>query len=652
MPTHRPPGESPARAAVAALALLALTLAPTALAADFAPVTDAERAFDAFPGDPTAPAVVLFERARLKLLDYPRDVFSLLEVEVRIKILDQQGAELFGEIRIPHSKLNRLSGFAGRTVLPDGEVMPVGEDAMFVEEASRSERRYVTKAAFPAVVPGAILDYRYSLRWDSLFHLEPWLFANEVPTLHSEITYIVPPGLGIQPWGREVGGVKLQAETERHSTGTHLKVWADNVPGVPDEPQRFPFLDLSSRFMAVPTEVVVSGGSIPLMNSWDSTCDILESNYQGQLRKKRKAHKLAKELAAGATTARQRVEAIYRFVRDEVQTEPSLGVIVGDGSLDRVVEDRRGSVAEKGLLLAEMLDEVGIEAQMVWAASRFEGRVDPELPNPWWFDRILVAVDLGGERVFVDPVERGLGIGRLEAAFEGMPALLYHPRKPQVIELPTSPPGDSLRRAVVELTVDGEGRASGSGTLRLTGHRATPVLRHAGDDELAEAWSEALGELLPGFDVSAVELDPSREDAAVVVSWQMTLRDEAVLGDELSLIPSRPVGPTRQPFALPPDKRRTPVQLDYAHRDEVELVITWAEGWEPEAVPATERYDGPAGSVACQVQVDRDARELRYSRSFQIDRVEFGAGAQYQVLRDLYAAAEKSDAQELVLAAR
>jgi hypothetical protein len=642
-------------ALASAIAVAAFAAAPAG-AADFAPITDAERALAAAPGDPAAPAAVLFHRGRMKLLDYPRDMYSLLEVEVRIKVFNDRGRELYGEVEIPHNRYLRLSGFKGRTVLPDGREVPVGEDAIFVDATSRSRKRFVTKAAFPAVEPGAILDYRYSLRWDSFLFFEPWYFAHEVPTLRSEITYIVPGSLGAQPWGREIAGVKLQTKSERRPTGTHLTVWAENVPGIPDEPWSFPFEDLSTRFMLLPTEVVGGGASTLLLKSWASTCDLAQWGYQEMRKNKGAARRQAQELTAGASGLRAKVETLYRFVRDDVQHDGFIGVFAGgdNASIDRVLKDRRGSAAEKALLLEEMLDAIGAKPRLVWAADRLDGRVDPAAANPSWFERVLVMVTLDGERVYLDPVDRNLGPGQLAPGFEGMPAVLYHPSKPEVIEqLPEQPAGANARRAEVRLAIDEDGRAAGAGTLTLTGHHAWLDLAvRAGDEDPAKHWQEALERSFDGYSVSAVAVADAREERKVTVTWELAQRDEDVLGDEVTLWPSRPLGPQAQQFTLPPEQRRTPVQLAFADVDEVVLTVAWPEGWTVESAPGAVAERNPAGAVEQQVAVDAAGHTLRYSRRVELLETEFGTGAQYAALRAVTTAAEKADAQPLVLAAR
>ncbi|MCP4545837.1 MAG: hypothetical protein GY835_05145, partial [bacterium] len=106
------------------LALALAALAAPALANKFPPITEEERALTRVASDPGAPAVVLFQIAELNIMDYPREVSSLLEVQVRLKILTEEGKE-HGEVSIRHSAYNRLKSFVGRTVLPDGREVPL-----------------------------------------------------------------------------------------------------------------------------------------------------------------------------------------------------------------------------------------------------------------------------------------------------------------------------------------------------------------------------------------------------------------------------------------------------------------------------------------------------------------------------------------------
>ncbi|MCP4660125.1 MAG: DUF3857 and transglutaminase domain-containing protein, partial [bacterium] len=394
--------------------LLALAaLATPVLAYKFPPITEQERALTQVPSDPGAPAVVLFEIAELKIMDYPREVSSFLEVQVRLKILTEEGKE-HGEVSIRHSAYNRLKSFEGRTVLPDGREVPLREDAVFEQRSSRARKRYVTKAAFPAVEVGAIVDYRYVQRWDDIFFLEPWYFSNRIPTLVSEFRFVRPANMSVHPWAVQVGRKQFQVSEKQILRGTMTRLRMENIPGVPEEPFSFPFADLSTQFMAVPKEVFRSSTRVALLDSWETVCANFETGMYSSVRRKNdRAEKLAVELAAGASSSREKITAIYTFVRDDVRTLSSDWVGVSDDAgVDRVLAEKQGRSAEKALLVQAMLAAVKVKSRLVWAADRQLGRIYPEVANPWWFDKVLVLVELDGERIFLDPSDRRLAFGR------------------------------------------------------------------------------------------------------------------------------------------------------------------------------------------------------------------------------------------------
>ncbi len=629
------------------------TLAGPAWAADgFPPLTEAERALEQVSWHPTAPAVVLFEKATLKLRDYPSEPSSYLDVEVRLKILTKEGME-YGEVTIPHSRVFRLEkkSLKGRTVLGDGRVVPLDPESVFREKRSQQEKRFVTKATFPALEVGAILDYRYTMHWDDVMYLEPWEFNNDIPTLLSEITYFKPGNMAVLFWWRETSKRSpIHREDGRTSRGHKIRAWMENVPAIPDEPHSFPRADLTSRFMLIPTEIRVGGSRLDLMSSWKSVCENFEDWFYKDFRRGREAKKRAVALTGGASSPREKAAAIYAFVRDEIRTDAWYDVYVSDESdVDRVLKDRSGAQADKALLLQAMLEAVKVKTRLVWAGSRRDGQIDFTVANPWWFERVLVAVELGGERVVLDPSDRRLGFGQLSPGYEGTKALLHAKKQPEEITLPARSCEENARRAVLDLALDEEGRVTGTGSLQLDGHHAWRRLYWKdGEEATAEAWQEWLADSFEGYDLSDVRVEESVEPQQIRVRWSMAQREEEVLGDESSLTPSLPLGPVHQQFTLSTAQRMTPVQLAFGDRDEVEMTLTWPEGWELDLTPEARDWASDVGAIVVGVELDEPSRRLTVKRRFDITRIELGRPG-YEMLRNLYSEVEKNDAQSLVL---
>jgi transglutaminase-like putative cysteine protease len=636
--------------------MLLLLAGPALAVDDFPLITPQEKALTAVPGEPNAPAVVLSRKAELLMMGYGsrgQDA-SRLFVRTRLKILTQEGVR-YGEAAIPHSDSVRLTGLQGRTVLPDGRILPLPADAKFERKLSKRQKRSLTSVAFPGVEVGAILDYQYELSFESIFFLEPWYFSDEVPVLFAEVVFKIPTAVKAKVWSSDPFKVGLQSETYQAAGGTEIRVWAKNLPAIPEEPFSPPFSHLATQMMLLPTAYDDGAHKrIPLLESWASACGLFDERYQKAQRREGDAPKKAREIAGRVTGTRARAEALYRFVRDEIATEPSTDVWLEEGAtVGKALAEKRGSSAEKGLLLQAMLEAAGVKSRLVWAASRWNARIDPELANPGWFDRMLVAAEVDGQRVFLDPADRSLAFGQLQSGYEGTPAVIVDTEAPEVILLPETPFEQNARRAVLDLALDEEGALAGSGELVLTGHHAWERIDWQADDaRTQEAWQKWLTEESPGFVVSEVRFEERPDDQMVRLTWKLAQREEDVLGDEVSLAPSRPLGPVAQPFVQTSEQRRSPVVFAYGDRDEVELRLRWPEGWRIEATPSLAKQERPVGSFVVEVEEMASERRLVYRRRLDLPQRKLGSAKDYEAVRALYAAVEKSDAQPLALVRR
>lgn len=638
----------PVRLSQASILLFSFLIAGSRItAAELPPITDEERALTSVAGEPNAPAVILFKTAEFLMAGYELQTgapVSYLRVHVRKKILTEEGKS-DGEIAISHSDFTRLQRFEGRTVRSDGQVVPVPPDARFVRKTSRSRKTYQTAVAFPAVEVGAILDYSYELKLESILLLEPWYFSEDVPVRYSEIVFKTPPTLDIQVWTRSPLGAKVQRETEKNSSGYRIRAWGDSLPAVPDDAYSPPFADMAAQIMVLPV------GSF--FKDWPQACRLVGEGYTLFRWKDGDLVRRARELA-GSEAPRRRAEILYRFVRDRIETEPFIGVFVDpDSNLAKILAEGRGDRAEKAVLLQAMLKAVRIGSRLVWAADRSRGAIDPQLPNPRWFDTVLVLVELDGQRFFLDPSDSALGFGQLRAGYEGTTALIHDHEKPETIILPETPFDRNLRRAEIDLALDGEGRLSGTGTLRLTGHHAWEKTDWQEDEaKTLDAWKSWLAASYRHFQISDLKVAESPDEGRVTLTWTMAEREEEVLGDEASVVPSAPLGPRAQPFVQPAASRRSPVMFDFPDREEVELRLRWPEGWTVDSLPRLIAARRAVGALSVEAELREEERSLVYRRRFDITRRVLASPQVYEAVRSLFAEVERSDAQALLLVRR
>lgn len=631
-----------------------LVLSGAVAADDFPEVTAAEKAFQSFPDEPTAPVVTLSRQAELWMMDLARgEASSRLVVRERRKVLSQAGVDR-ADVRVVHNAFVRLLSFRGRTVLADGRVLPLPKDAQFRSTASRSQRLFVTSVAFPGVEPGAILDYSYEMRWDSIFFLDPFYFQADVPVLSAEITYHVPGNIKATAWSWDPLQLGIQSEVASEMRGfSSLRAWARNLPSVPSEPAAPPFGDMAAQMMLIPVGYYDRDVAQPLMGDWREVCRLFDMQYEFARSRDGSARTKARELTASAKTARAKAETLYRFVRDSIETEPRLGVgLVENATVGETLRKGRGDPADKALLLEVMLRAVKLEPQMVWTADRAGGRVDATVPNPAWFDAPVIRLDLDGKTVYLDPADRALAFGQLAPGLHGTTALRFDRKKPEVLQLPSSGPEENRRSAVLELVVDDEGGVRGSGSLVMTGAHAWLRTRwQPGESETANAWQDWLESNLPDYAITEVSfLEVVDEIPRVEVHWTLALREEKSLPDEATLHPSHPLGPVRASDLFPAAGRSTPVYLPFADRDEVELRVTWPAGWRIEAGPRPVDFDNVAGAVRTAVEIDPAARRAVLTRRVDVKRAMAATREMVVGLDAALREAEKADAQVLLLA--
>ncbi|MFV2071766.1 MAG: DUF3857 domain-containing protein, partial [Thermoanaerobaculales bacterium] len=357
---------------VVSLILGMLTAAEAVDAAKWPKIPRSDRELNRVVAFPNAAAVILLREGNVRFSKDSKS--SFIDVYTRIKVLTAEGTE-FGTISLVSSDLLRTKNIEGRTHLPDGSVVELTKDATFEKEYSDFYGTTLASVALPQVVPGAIIEYRYRRYFDYILFTNPWYFQAEIPTLTSRVIFNLPETVRFHPVEiPTLRSVELQRDVKNTPFGNQITYTMENVPPVPDEPYRFPFEDLSSRVVVLPGTDYGSGTPFPIFETWDSVVELAVGNddygYVKFRRKSRDARAEARRVSSGIGGYLERAQAIYRWVRDEIDLGPYVGVWVGKKTADSVLENHSAGVADKALLLEVMLREVGIKTAIAWSNPR------------------------------------------------------------------------------------------------------------------------------------------------------------------------------------------------------------------------------------------------------------------------------------------
>lgn len=639
-------------AVVFALMLLVLIPLEISWAKGWEKIPQSEQALASVPWAPSAPAVVLFHNSSIVLS--PKGSSSHREEHVRVKILAEEGKE-YGSVRIPSSEYHRLRDLEARTISPDGTEVPLAKDAVFEKTYSAYYRQQLTTFAMPNVSVGSIIEYKYSIYFDRALTFWEIYFQDELPILSREVSFEKPHRYEFNANYIDPAGGKPTRETHESRKALIVTYSASNMAPVPDEPFRPPFVDLSARVQFVPRVIYIGGqGTTPLSRSWKNLADVFKKYiYEDFVKGSKRTRARAKELVAGLSTDEERAAAVYRFVRDEIATDPSTSISVGDTTSDRVLEEGEGTPTEKALVLQTMLAAVDIDSSLGWTNLRADGDIHLEFPGISRLGRTLVVMNPDGERIFLDAADPDAAFGYLQPELENVLCLLLAGEKPDWVRTPELSDEDSRRAARIDLQVEDGGRIVGSGELTLTGHHAWRYLNWKDTpDAAAAAWTEWLADRHPGYDINETKVTESVDDGHIAVTWVLAQRAEEVLGDEATIRLAAPLALQANPFTLEVEERQTKVFLSFADQEEVETHVVWPESWQIDIEPRWKNAGSLTGKIATELEVDAEARTLHAKRTFTQTSREVAPNWVYGELRQIYQICVENDAETLVLARR
>ncbi len=411
-------------------------------------ITEAERSLKAVPQDPEADAVILRKTRDGKIVRRGKYMANVLTYHSRIKVLTERGKE-YAEVRIPTRKGSRVSGLEARTVKVDGTTMPVAPDQIFerlvVQQRGFKGAELVFK--FPAVEPGAILEYRYEREDSFLYFIDPWLFAGPEFTLFSHMSQAVPENAVYTTLCDKCQNPEPERTEWREGKekGRRFTLEMRDVPAYRDEAMMPPQREVSPR-----AEMVLKGWTWQtwealgrddaLFTDWVSVARYVQYYYQ-------KAYKLDEVLVRtavagwiqGITDPQERVRAIVRHVQADFRYRDYPDVYGIMRSIADLVKDRSADNEEKAVLLVAALRAIKVEPKIALVAGRHKGPLYTNYFSLSQFSHAIVGLpQADGSLQWIDPTVSYAPFGFLPWWDSGAPALLLDGQQSKLITLPTS----------------------------------------------------------------------------------------------------------------------------------------------------------------------------------------------------------------------
>ena len=408
------------------LLLFYTTLSISQVHDSFGSLTLQEQNFSTFEGDPSAGAVVLYEKGN-NYFQVIRDyIYLVKEYHGKIKILDETGFDS-GTISIPYFKGEKSSEKVKdlRAITHNGNAKTgVRSDQIF--DNNYNNKWFEKKFTFPNIKKGAILEYEYRIISPFIYHLNGWDFQADIPKVYSEFNAKIP---GNYIYNRNMSGelildindaqVKKDCFTiEGYSKAADceiLKYAMRNIPAFKEEEYMLASSNYISRIdFELSEHRRLDGVTDKYTKSWKDVDREFKSDKDigRQLTKKGFFEKNVPDTLLTHGSELERARNIYKFVQDHYTWNEKYG-IYRDIRVKEAFDQKKGNVGEINISLINLLNAADLPTQLMLMSTRSNGLPKKTHPVMSDFNYVIAKTTIEGKDYFLDATDKFVPFGML-----------------------------------------------------------------------------------------------------------------------------------------------------------------------------------------------------------------------------------------------
>ena len=615
-------------------------------------------------GAPDADAVFLYHE------DITDDNNGTSQIHNRVKILKPGGdtlARIVLQSFLPTSGYgSKVSSFAGRTIHPDGTVVLMTEkpeEEIFQRPNGKSVR---STYHLPQPEVGSILEYRYTIQLDN--HISPptwdvqrkyyvrrahyeWLLTNK--PLHTTgktsdtistvgFTKRLPPGVDV---------LKGTAGDSTH--GTKFELDATDIPAIPKEDLMPP----ASSFVYRVSFHYLTADSIK--EFWSETGKHWSEGHIQDEEPGDAVKRAVAKIALPTDTPEEKARKIYAAIMklDNLNVDRALGrpqeylqKPVAAQTVNDVLAAGRGSNDQINSVFVAMVRAAGISAYVMRVANRDEFIFDPNLLTTSQLDDDITIVELGGKEVFLDPGTRFCPFGHLGWRHAATSGLRQTKTGTEIAQTPPEPVDASEILRVADLTLDGEGQATG--ILKLTYFGTATIDWYQieaayGDTEVRKRIKEQLEKTLPTamtVDISSMDNMSDYEKPLTIIA---TVKGPTGLIGGTSILTPASFFETHSQQRFQPEARILPVHFQAREFVRDTISLNFSTSLQVTSLPekTTEKLEG--GSWY-ELSFESTATSVTIRRNYALAKLDYPI-SDYPSLRTFYAHIAAKDQDSIVL---
>ena len=624
-------------------------LVPVAFAKDeWPPIVKQELEMKDYAASPGVAAVILRRE------DLTDDTTYAEEHYFRIKILNEQGKK-YGDVETEPfvGDWFHVENIKARTIEPDGTIVPfTGKPFDKVVLKSRGIKLWQKTWSMPDVRPGSIIEYRYTLRWESQPALHfilgtHWLVQQDLPMQSAHFTFRPAQNLNCA-W--IISGLSKDVQPVKQKDLIVLDV--QNVPAI----EREEFMPPDNEVRARVTFFYSAGPILTGDEYWTKAGKTWRESVENYMNKSGAMQREVASVVAAGDSPEQKLRKIYAHVQKiknltyQRVDQATFDKLKDNENVEDVLKHGWGRHNALNRLFTSMARAAGVEASLVRVAERDDGFFHKAIPNIEQLDSEIVQVKLDGQPLYLDPGTLYCPFGMLPWADTGVAGLIEERNGTTTfLETPSYKAAAARRLRTADLKLERDGTLSG--TLKLTFEGAEALewrlaYRESDDKERQKVMEDEVKQWLPSNAVVTLKSVSNWQasDPTLVADFDVSVGGFGTPAGRRLLIPGS-IFRERPRFTFA--KRTNSIYFHHAYADADDVLLTIPERLQIESLPAPKNADN-GNVVRYNTKSEQKGNVIHLTREVDVEGVLFPV-KYYGALKQFYSNVKAGDEEPAVL---
>lgn len=632
-------------------------------------VSKAELEQKVHPKDTSAPAAILFKKARTYFI-YDKDVgFSANHIyDFKIKIYKKEGLEWANQkvrFYIGYETLNedRLEFSNAVTYnLENGAIVKTNLDNQGTFKKKVNKFWKEKMITLPNVKVGSIIEYRYILKSENIVKLPDFQIQYDIPVNYFEYKteipefYIYKPILiGKLPIETDAKLVnKSQSfDNEHHQTNVlsfrqintfytgkdvpalEVEPYVNNVDNyrgtIQHEIERIRYPDKPDKDYSITWEGVASN-------------IFKEKSFGKELEEKSFLIGDVRRLVNGVESLNERLNIIFKYVQSRMNWNESNDCYTDKGVI-KAYADQTGNVAEINFILINMLKLAGIDANPV-LVSTIENGV-PVYPTRTGFNYVIAAAKIDNKQILLDASHKFTAPDILP-----LNVLNWKGRLIKIdgssLEIDLNPSALSKEYTSAMVKIDGFGKINGKVRIQRTDYDAYSFRTHNANksqQSYLEKYEEQLGDLKISNYI--IENKTANLSEPILEKFEFVSDNHAeIIDGKMFVNPLLIFTRSKNPFNQ--EKRVMDVFFGYPTLEKFSFNLEIPDGYVVESLPKPIRISSENKEIVFALNISNEGNKIQISSQNEINNSIFAA-EDYNGLKEFFQKIVTSQNEKIVL---